>query len=222
MIIPFIPEDLFKINDNIHPQFDGEVIIIDDIFQNFSEILDICYNVPVEKWKSSSDSRNFKDYYDCRLMFLNWWPDQNKLFNRLDPLLNLTKSFYNVKETLFPEPDFSFNYFKHLKKDISKNLQHHPHYDDYYNVIFYLDSYENGGTAIYENVPLENQEEDNLFYDISNLKIKQIIKSKPNRCVIFPGHQLHGGYIEDHNKYYYNWRVNLVNFFSLQPRNGNN
>ena len=112
---------------------------------------------------------------------------------------------------------FSFNYFKHLNRNVSKNLQQYPHYDQYFNAIFYIDPYENGGTALYENLDLENKEDENILIDISHLKIKKIIKSVQNRCVIFPGHCLHGGYIEDHNKYYYNWRINMVNFFKRSP-----
>ena len=52
MIVPIIPEDIFELNDNLQPQFDKEVITIDNVFKNFSQILDICYNTPVEKMES--------------------------------------------------------------------------------------------------------------------------------------------------------------------------
>ena len=82
MIIPFIPEDLFELNNNIQPKFDKEVIVIDNVFKNYQNILDICYNLPVEHWKTSSNSRNFKDYYYCRPRFSNWFPNQQKIQNR--------------------------------------------------------------------------------------------------------------------------------------------
>jgi len=47
MIIPFIPEDLFELNNNIQPKFDKEVIVIDNVFKNYQNILDICYNLSV-------------------------------------------------------------------------------------------------------------------------------------------------------------------------------
>ena len=211
MIIPFIPEDLFELNNNLNPQFDGEVIIIDDIFKNYKDILNVCNNTSVEQWKSSPSSRNFKDYYDCRLVFNNNSYDSNKLSLRLGTLNSIISSHIPNFNFNYPT-QFTFNYFRHLKKDVSVNLQHFPHRDKAYNIIFYLDPFENGGTAIYEDVPLVNKEEKNLLFDISNLKVKKIIESKPNRFVIFPGHYLHGGYIKNHNIYYYNWRINLVHF----------
>jgi hypothetical protein len=211
MILPFIPENLFELNNNLQPQFDGETIIIDNIFKNYQSVLNVCNNMSVENWKISPTSRNFKDYYDCRPIFQNPFPNI-KTNNRLENLTSLVKYYFKENSNIVSNEKFIFNYFKHLKKDISNNFQHHPHYDGYYNVIFYIDPFENGGTALYENLNLNNTEHENLLFNISNLKIKKIIKSKPNRCVIFSGHQLHGGYIKDHNVYYYNWRINLVNF----------
>ena len=39
MIIPFIPEDLFELNNNIQPKFNKEIIIIDNVFKNYKDIL---------------------------------------------------------------------------------------------------------------------------------------------------------------------------------------
>jgi len=212
MIVPFIPEDLFELNSNLKPKFNGEVIIIDNIFKNYEEILKVCNNMSVETWKITPTSRNFKDYYDCRLIVNNFFYS-NKINNRLNLLISYIRKYFKEKNDLKVEKELKINYFKHLKNNISSNYQFFPHYDYNYNAIFYIDPFENGGTALYENVNIDNKEEENILFDISTLKIKQIIKSKPNRVVIFRGNQLHGGYIENHNIYYYNWRINLVNFF---------
>ena len=212
MIKPFIAEDLFELNDNLQPQFDGEVIIIDKVFKNFEDITDICYNLPVEQWKSSPTSRNFKDYYDCRLVFNNHFPDSNKVNKRLSTLISLINQYYTPSYNIGFSKTFDFNYFKNKNLNQLPNLQYFPHKDHAYNCIFYIDPYENGGTALYEDSYIEGREADNLFYDISNLKIKDIIPSKPNRCAIFPGDILHGGYIDNHNVYYKDWRINLVHF----------
>jgi hypothetical protein len=171
--------------------------------------------MPVEQWKTRSNSKNFKDYYDCRPKFNNWFPNQKKIDNRLNTLLSITNEFFNLEGKITSEKDFLFNYFKHLKKDVHSKFQQHPHYDKYFNAIFYIDPHENGGTALYQNVDMHNKEDENLLIDTSGLEIKRIIKSKKNRCVIFPGQQLHGGYIENHNIYYTNWRINLVHFFKV-------
>lgn len=214
MIIPFIPEDLFELNDNLQPQFDGEIIIIDNIFKNYNQILEVCLNTPVEQWKNTSTSRNFKDYYDCRPSFQNYFPNIDKINKRLNTLLLITSYFFKLKLKPVANKTFEFNYFKHLKKDIPSNLQFHPHYDGAYNIIFYIDPFENGGTALYENKDVTNNEHKNLLKDISSFKLKRVIESKPNRCAIFNGKNLHGGYIQDHNIYYYNWRINLVHFLT--------
>ena len=215
MIIPFIPENLFELNNNLQPQFDGEVIIIDNIFKNYKNILDVCYNVPVEIWKNTPTSRNFKDYYDCRLIISNHDPIIEKHYARVSSLADIIAHFFNDNRDFEFKSSFNFNYFRNLKKDISPNFQHHPHYDGDYNIIFYIDPFKNGGTALYENVDLELNEHENLMFDISKLKLKKIVNSKPNRCVIFKGDTLHGGYIENHNTYYYNWRINLALFIGL-------
>jgi len=212
MVLPYIPEHLFELNSNLFPQFDGEVIIIDNLFKNYSYILDVCTNMPVEIWKSSPTSRNFKDYFDCRPIIDNHCPDKKMLDKRLSTFRSLISNFFKTTKKLDIDKWFVFNYFKHLKKDIPNNIQLHPHYDHYFNVITYIDPFENGGTAIYENQNIDLKEEENVLYDISKLKIKKIIPSKPNRCIIFPGNLLHGGYIKNHNVYHYNWRINLVNF----------
>lgn len=220
MITPIILEDLFELNDNIEPNFDGEVVIIDNIFKNYEKILDVCLNMPVEQWKTSSNSRNFIDYYDCRPIFNNFYPIQDKLNKRVNTLLSITKHFFKLKNNPILHKNFEFNYFKNKIKNLSKNFQFYPHCDLYFNCIIYLDPQSNGGTAIYKNVNnFKNNEDKNLFYDISSLEIEKIIQSKPNRCVIFPGYKLHGGYIEDHNTYLYNWRINLVHFLINDTNN---
>jgi len=217
MIVPFDCEDLFELNDNLQPQFDGEVIVIDNVFKNFQNILNITQNLPVERWKGSSNTRNFKDYYDCRVVLSNNFPQPKKTQKRLGTLLNITDYFFKLNGNITCDHSFQFNYFKHKKLNVSQQLQHSPHVEDYFNCIFFLDIPSNGGTAIYENINIPNNEHINLMRDISDLKIDKIIESLPNRCVIFRGDRLHGGYIKNHNTYYHSWRINLVHFF--KPKN---
>lgn len=215
MIFPFIPEDLFELNDNLNPQFKDNVIIIDDVFKNFEDITNLCYNTPVEPWKFAPSTRNFKDYYDCRLSIQNYFPLPNKINKRLYTLKSIISYFFNLETSPNFHKSLDFNYFKHKKLNIPTNYQFQPHTDDSsYNCIFYIDPYENGGTAIYEQSNIKDNEHINLFYDISNLTIKTLIPSKPNRCAIFQSNLLHGGYIQNHDVYYKDWRINLVNFLN--------
>ena len=212
MINPFISDELFEINRNATVSFDAvnEIIYIDDVFKNYEEILDLIYNVNVESWKMSSTSRNFIDYYDCRLDYNNekTYKKDNRFFYDL-----INYYFKLNNKELFFQNAYTFNYFKNKIKGITSNYQFFPHYDNAFNIIFYLDTTCNGGTAIYENIDnWVNEEKHNLFYDISRLETKTIIQSKPNRASIFKGDKLHGGYIQTHDVYYYNWRINMVNF----------
>ena len=212
MITPFVSDDLFEINNNAEINYDSvnEVIYIDNVFLNYDDILDLIYNIKVESWKKSHNSRNFIDYYDCRLSYNN--VNSYKKDNQL--LYDLINTYFNINnKELFFRNAYTFNYFKNNIKGLTNKYQFYPHYDNAFNIIFYLDNICNGGTAIYENVDnWINQEEHNLFYNVEKLKIKNIIQSNPNRASIFAGNRLHGGYIDKHDIYYYNWRINMVNF----------
>lgn len=212
MITPILCEDVFELNDNLQYNVDNEVIIIDDLFKHYDQITNIIYNANVEAWKYSPQSANFIDYYDCRMRFSNYFPIHTKIEKRLGTLANIITNVFG-NEYAFQQT-FDFNYFRHKIQGVSGNLQLYPHYDmDNLNIIVYLDKDSNGGTALYKNVePWDNKEEVYTLCDVSNLEIEHIIPAKPNRCAIFSGKRLHNAYIYDHDVYYHNWRINLVNF----------
>ena len=208
MITPFIVEDLFELNPNSSVSYYPEYVCIDDFYKNFTDIQAIFANMTVESWKMSQWTRNFKDYFDCRPMFSNSFPDTKKSNARLHPIKSLVSSMLH-NENVTIEQSLSFNVFKHNKKDVPAHKQHHPHYDDNkINVLIYLDNFcEGSGTNLYENIDVTNTEEVNLIVDISKYKLLETIPAKPNRCVIFNGNQLHGAYIKDNNIYYDNWKI---------------
>ena len=220
MIIPFKPEELFELNDNLQPKKVGDVIIINNVFKNYDKIVEVIHNIPVEIWKMAGETRNFIDYYDCRPIFRNHFPNEltDKRFETLFKIIS--ENFGVDMDKMFTNPEMIFNYFKNNVKDLPSTQQHRPHCDAYFNAIFYLDKIGDGGTVIYESTDVngnliqnEGQLEGlNLFTDISHLRIKQFIKGNPNSMVIFDGTHLHGAWINDHNKYLNDWRINLVNF----------
>ncbi len=63
MVRPILIEELFELNNKLSPRFDGDIIVIDDIFKNYNDIFEICNNAVVEKWKTTNPgkARNFKD-----------------------------------------------------------------------------------------------------------------------------------------------------------------
>ena len=207
MTTPFIVEELFKLNPNSKITYHDDWVCIDDFYEDIDKIQKAFEHMYVESWKMSQWSRNFKDYYDCRPMFANWEPLQEMIDARLKPLNKLIGQLVSWQDVGI-EKSLAFNVFKHKKENLPLTMQHHPHYDtDMLNVLTYIDKHADGGTAIYEDIDVENKEGSNLIIDVSKYKIKEIIPAKPNRCVIFSGNKLHGAYINDNNIYYNNWRI---------------
>jgi hypothetical protein len=216
MITPFKLDDLFEVSRNINPIYDRDTnaIIIDNYYKNFEEICNVLQNLYVPNWKISESSRNFVDYYDCRPIFSQFEVSQKRSFE-LQNMVDLINHFFPEKRNLYLENShYEFNFFKHIQNLPDKKMQHFPHTDDAYNAIIYLDEISSGGTAIYDMQKIENNEKETLFYDVSDIP-KKIIPAKPNRLVLFDGSKMHGGYIDNHNSYVNNWRINQVLFFKL-------
>lgn len=210
MIKPFRFDKLFKINPDATVLVENDCLIIDNFFSYYDKVLDYVNNNNVEIWKYSPTSKNFIDYYDCRHRIQNYWFESTEFDNKIVSLIN---HCYNCNVSPVSGSSVEFNYFKHLKRNIPEKYQHHPHVDYDFNLLVYLDEQSNGGTAIYDvDSHMKNNERENLLCDVSSFK-KMIVKAQPNRCVIFNGHQYHGGHIDDHDVYYDNWRINLVKFY---------
>jgi hypothetical protein len=212
MIIPFIPEDLFQPGDDHQVRFENGVLIVDNWYRNFADVQAVLKNMSVPRWKWSPTGRNFVDYYDCRPSIPGHWVT-DRAFNGVNQILSHIRTFYRDTSPLrLMNHLFEFNYFRNIKRDMPNTLQHHPHTDFRYNCLVYIDDVCSGGTALYEPATVPNTEEHNLLYDVSRIG-KRVIASKPNRLVVFSGKQLHGGYIEDHNAYLDDWRINQIMFF---------
>lgn len=218
MITPFNPDELFEINENINVvELNERYLIVDDFYKNYNDIKEILYNMSVQRWKASSQSRNFIDYYDCRPTIRINFPT-DKSISPHQKCADLIQEHFGERYKLSLETEmYEFNYFKNNIKDISNQYQHFPHRDHTYAGLVYLDDVCSGGTALYDNsVNIVNTEEQNIFYDVSNLE-KEVLHAKPNRLIIFKGNLLHGGYIENHNDYLNNWRINQCIFFEPDP-----
>jgi hypothetical protein len=213
MIIPFSPEDVFEINDACNVvSFEDDVLIVDNWYKNYAEIKHILLNTPVPRWKWIEGGRNFVDYFDCRLSLpVHFCTDKtDEAMGKYAHLLNM---FYGASDITLTSGYYEFNYYKNLRADVSNSMQHLPHVDVTFNCLVYLDSVCSGGTAVYDlTEPPVNKEQENLLFDVSGLT-KKVIPAKPNRLVIFKGDRYHGGYVEDHNKYLNDWRINQVIFF---------
>jgi len=214
MIKTYIIDQLFEINKNYDiVSFDDDILIVDNWYKNYDDIMDILLNSPVSRWKWVEGSRNFIDYYDCRSVLPTFFYQDDNIKKNIQNYSDLIYRYYGVESSNILTELYEFNFYKNIKKDVKNNLQHHPHRDYDITSIIYLDEICSGGTSIYEiDSLLANKEEINLLYDITDLK-KNVIQSKPNRMIMFHGQKYHGGYIEDHNRYIDEWRINQVLFF---------
>jgi hypothetical protein len=196
-----------------------------DWYKNYKEILELLCNSPLHIWKEYYNSKNFIEYYDCRLNIPLLCDSNNTLESRFYELykeiINLCKRFFcDTNEKIsFTDKNLSFNFYKNITKNISDKHQLYPHKEDYINCIFYMDQISSGGTALYPKIKNDNfvtyREEENLLVDTSKME-KILIESKPNRLVLFDGNIYHGGYVKNHDEYLDNWRITQVLFLTKQ------
>jgi len=215
MNVPYVTEELLEINDLAKPNFVNGVIVVDDIYKNYSSIYSMLQNMPVARWKSSPNGKNFVDYFDCRATLASPFTIRENL-SIVKLIKSLIKKYFDQDSVEFENDVLDFGFYKNIKKGLPQALQHFPHKEDSFNCIIYIDQISSGGTALYNGAEnIVNQEHLNLLYDISHLSV-DLIRSKPNRLVIFPGWIYHGAFIENHDSYVDTWRINQLMFFKIQ------
>jgi len=230
LVNPIIPRRLFEVNpDFLLTSFSDEILIIDNFYKNYDDILFFLSGATVDIFNDPGPSdeersRNFADYYQCRPSFFY----KDRFVPNIKAIKRLIKNYYDLAE----EPIFcsdrtgpyEFNFFKFINVP-SQNIQGTPHLDFQmgamiYNAIVYLDQVSNGGTAIYTNADKVGKLLEDAFQnqhlmagtDVSSLDMK-LIQSKPNRLAVFKGNRYHNGYIQQHKAYQQDWRIVQVMFF---------
>jgi len=215
MITPYITEELLEINDFCKPFFINGVVVVDDIYKNYEQIHSMLQNMPVARWKTSDNSKNFIEYYDCRATLASpFVVNENLVIVKL--IKHLIKEYFDQDNAVLEKESsiLDFGFYKNIKKDVPKFLQHFPHKETSFNCLIYIDKICSGGTALFDiDHHITNQEHVHVLCDISMYPI-DLIRAKPNRLVIFPGNTYHGAFIEDHNLYVDNWRIVQLMFFN--------
>ena len=210
---PYEFEVLFEPNFNTPEVHDG-YLVIDNFYKNFEDIHEMAINSSCPNWKNSRDSKNFKDYYDCRPQLWDPYPNEDYRERRYRYISSMLGEHFGFRSSVSFEPMVG-NMFKLIKK-IPKGHQFIPHMDESINMIVTIDKVRDGGTAFYKHsrmgeVGHEEQLDAFPLLDEDNLPL-HIVPSVPNRCVIFKGSIPHGGYIEEPKRYYNDWRMNYVQF----------
>jgi hypothetical protein len=226
---PFLHDKLFEPNQSISIGFNfiGEMplIVVDNIFKNFSNIRDIILNTPVGNWKYDINGFNYKDYYDCQIIYPL---KQYSLFNISEKII---KKALNLNTTLLEKNAIKVNWFKQINQKRSNFA--FPHDDQtldtkMFTCLIYLNNKNEslGGTAFFKNKVTNNidgAKDDNFFdlypetvengYDYwSPEKYWEIIafaEMIPNRLIIFPSNYYHAAYHPE-NGFYDDPRLTLV------------
>lgn len=226
MNTPIIPENLLEVGNYRVVSAKDNVIIIDNWYKNFNEIRDHVKRMPLSRYNWKFSDGNFVDYYDCRTRIPFFYPNIDKLrvyFNNIKILVeDYNNTFIPEYERIKFDTGFlEFNFWKNVNIKLSNKFQQKPHIDsdncNSYNCIVYFDDISSGGTAIYKDYDInltENTNENTLMVDVSEYK-KIIVESKPNRMAIFKSNVPHGSYINNHEAYTYDWRINQVLFFNF-------
>ena len=214
MTVPYQRSELFEINDQIDIEEKSigpyKYWSISNFYKRPEYIYQMLEQSWFPNWKINDQTRNFKDYYDCRTEM------------SVSPEVFVDQKTNTFFKDIFNNPNLKCNILStHAFTWIncpSNDIQFPPHYDNSYNVLVYLDKINSGGTAFYENELSRSTdyESTDMRFDVKDYT-KHILPSEFNKCVIFDGNILHAGYIEDHVKYSNgNWRYNTVYFFQWQ------
>lgn len=231
MPTPYFHSELFAPNKLIevqkcHLEPLGDLLIIDDFYEHADDIHSMLQNSWAPCWKRNRGSRNFVDYYDCRLNFSGNDNNLPREYESQQLIWDLCASQLGYAVRRDPQP-YDFNIFKWINTP-DENIQSYPHVDshgskEYMACVVYLNKDEdcNGGTAFYGesevNPDVGKMEGDDIQIDIDkHYTFLDFVPAKYNRAVIYPGSWMHGAYIEDH-KFYTDdrWRMNQVYFFEL-------
>jgi hypothetical protein len=76
---PFLFNDLFEVNTNLVIKNAGlasiPAVVVDDFLKHPERVREVVGTAPAPNWKHVEGGRNFVDYYDCRLRFPVWFPN---------------------------------------------------------------------------------------------------------------------------------------------------
>lgn len=219
---PFVLDELFKFSSTFNAEFDGEVLTIDNFYEDPDTLYEWVRNRDYPMWKYTTErnTRNGIDYNDCRITDKIAHP--TRIYeNEMGRVVSLCQKYFH-KGRYDWSRIYEFNCFQTLSV-FDKNIQHYPHTDSELdtpdnestlNMIIYMDKEEDGGTAIYDGTWLSNDEHLNVLYPVlDRFELRKVVPAKFNRCVIFPGNRIHGAWIDDYSKYTgETWRYTQVNF----------
>jgi hypothetical protein len=216
---PFLFNDLFDVNPNFGLMLQPiketiPTVVVDDFLQDPERVRQIVGSMPATNWKLEPGSRNFVDYYDCRLRIPIRYP--NKVVAAAQRAVH---QVYGEK-TRPSDPSVDVNWFRQIKNrradfavphaDITENVNRS------FTCVLYLNRPDecSGGTAFFRC-----RKTDSLVFDEAYARLVTtdpamsetgldywpeknqdewekvgVIDMLPGRLVIFPSEYFHAAY----------------------------
>lgn len=215
-------EEVFKINEDYTlVEHTNDYVIIDNIYVNPDKVLEYVETLPKFVNRSINDQEINK--YD---QYRKYLPTHclNIEKKKLNAIVVKYAREYFPKNSNIEDEDYVFINFENYLKDRPNNIQCFPHKDKG-NItgLIYIDNIEDGGTMLYEKPVITESNKKTIediidkngsfLRDVTPLILKKKIQHKQNRLIIFKGgYNLHGGWIDDYNKYYNKKRIAQVMF----------
>lgn len=224
MPTPYLPQDLFKLNPELSITVEeidglGPVVIVDDFYQYATDIEHILSRAWVPSFKYMKGTRNFIDYYDCRLNIVTTPNDDEYYMQSQRFIFNAISKYFDVTPE-DKELDYHFNFFKWINVPESSDIQLYPHRDSFRNmasVIYLNNTSHKHGTAFYTKSDISHDDIDMRVNIKESAELVKVIDAKFNRCIIYPGWYTHGAYIYNHKDFTGKcWRYNQVYFIKVK------
>ncbi len=215
---PFLLNDVFNINLDLaikNAGVDGvQGIVIDNFLKHPDRARAILDTAPAANWKHVEGGRNFTDYYDCRLRFPVWFPN-----NMVAIAHQAIESVYAAK-TQPQDPHVDVNWFMQIKERRADFA--FPHHDvrtqgvRSFTCLVYLNTKQesSGGTGFFRYRPTGALATDAAF-DQAVVKDTRLVEDGrdywpdqvagqwdmvgavdmvPGRLLIFPSQYFHAAY----------------------------
>ena len=215
---PFLFNELFDVHTNLVIKNAGlglmPAVMIDDFLKHPSRVREVVGSAPAPNWKYVEGGRNFVDYYDCRLRFPVWFPN-----NMISVAHQAVQTVYSI-DTRPADASVDVNWFMQINEKRADCAV--PHSDMTANArrsftcIVYLNDRDecSGGTAFFRF-----KKSSSLVHDAAYDRVSQqdprvaetgrdywpenaeefwemvgSIDMVPGRLVIFPSEYFHAAY----------------------------
>jgi hypothetical protein len=172
---PYLVEDIFAIRKGYTIKFENEIVIIDDMFADWTKIRSLFFDTPAPAFNIRDGTRNFKDYYQCRQHLINKFPFQIEIQNLIQKVWGERTTFQNELYT---------NWFKQICTRDSDYANVHTDPGDYAMILYLNSELEScGGTAFFTGGEVQGYPETYWAKDPPEPYFK--VEMKPGRVVLF-------------------------------------